>query len=348
MTNRETLARIQNIKVLSFIGLMSLIVFIIFTVENLLTTAVLAFVLSYLLTPIVLLCERARLSKKLATIIAFLLFTLTIITLFYFLLPPVTKQISNLHTDLPRYISGFKSMVSQFETMMIPYTGESFSMNLSTRVESLILASAKAIFEETPNWLSQSITVLLLAPFFAFFLIADGPRMKTAILKMVPNKYFELIHSLQHKINEQLSLFVLARFLEATLVGLVVWVGLSIAQFPFTTLLAIFAALTNLVPYVGPLVGMMPPLVIALSNGMDSIFILIILGIYITAQLLDVFIIVPAVIAKIVNLHPITVVVAILIGAQWLGILGMLISIPIANALKVTTQTFYNHFIQTP
>ena len=65
------------------------------------------------------------------------------------------------------------------------------------------------------------------------------------------------------------------------------------------------------------------------------------------AQLIDVLFIIPLVVAKIVNLHPVTVVVVIIIGSQVLGILGMMISIPIASALKLTLSTIYQHQLNT-
>ena len=68
-------------------------------------------------------------------------------------------------------------------------------------------------------------------------------------------------------------------------------------------------------------------------------------SVYFIAQLIDTLLIIPLVIAKIVNLHPVTVVIAIIIGSQLMGVLGMIISIPVASALKVTTSAVYNHVV---
>ena len=72
----------------------------------------------------------------------------------------------------------------------------------------------------------------------------------------------------------------------------------------------------------------------------------IVIAVYFAAQLIDIFLIIPLVVAKIVNFHPITVVIVIIIGAQMGGILGMIISIPVASMLKLIISTIYSHLVE--
>lgn len=139
--------------------------------------------------------------------------------------------------------------------------------------------------------------------------------------------------------------FIRARFLEAGIVGLIIWVGLWLTHFPYAALLALFAAFTNLIPYFGPIIGVVPAIVISLINGSSPFDLFLVSLPYLIAQVVDIFVIIPLVVAKIVDLHPITVVVSFIVGAQLLGVLGMIIAIPIASALKVTLYTFYRHLV---
>ena len=185
-----------------------------------------------------------------------------------------------------------------------------------------------------------------MAPFFAFFLLKDGRNITKKVLALVPNSIFELVLDLHHQINDQMAQFVRARLLEAGIVGLAVWAGLAAFSFPYAFLLASFAALLNLVPYLGPFIGAAPAVIMALINSNMEYGLLIVISVYSFAQLLDIFFIIPLVVAKIVDLHPVTVVVVIIIGAQLLGVLGMLISIPVTSALKVTFTALHNHLTQ--
>ena len=162
----------------------------------------------------------------------------------------------------------------------------------------------------------------------------------------MPNHIFELTLNLYYQINSQVGQFVRARFLEALIVAVVVWIGLWILDFPFAILLALFAGVTNLIPYIGPIIGAIPAILIAIINGETTFTLLVVCGIYGLAQVIDMFFIIPLVVAKLVNLHPVTVVVAMIVGAQVLGILGMIISIPVASALKVTFTNIYQHLVE--
>ena len=131
--------------------------------------------------------------------------------------------------------------------------------------------------------------------------------------------------------------------MEAVIVGLIVGTGLLILDFPFAILLGFFASLTNLIPYIGPIIGSIPVLLVALVNNYDPSQIFLVMGLFFFTQLIDSTVLVPILLARIVNLHPLTVVVIIIAGAQFMGILGMIISIPLVNALKVSIMAVYQH-----
>ena len=161
----------------------------------------------------------------------------------------------------------------------------------------------------------------------------------------MPNNVFELALNLNYQINRQMGDFIRARLLEAAIVGFVIWVGLAIIGFPYASILAVFAALTNLIPYVGPFIGAIPALIIGIVNNDPTFTLFLVALTYLIAQLIDIIFIIPMVVAKIVNLHPVFVVVVIIIGSQLMGILGMVISIPVASALKLTVTAVYDHLI---
>ena len=177
-------------------------------------------------------------------------------------------------------------------------------------------------------------------------MLLDGQAVSKKFLDLVPNNFFELALNLQHRINVQLGDFIRARLIEAGIVGFCIWLGLAIVGFPYALLLAVFAGLANLIPYIGPVIGAVPAVLIALVDGVTALEFLIVITVYTTAQLIDIFLIIPLVVAKIVNFHPITVVIVIIIGAQIGGILGMIISIPVACIIKLTTTTIYSHLVE--
>lgn len=339
------LRRENAIRLVSFFSSLLLVFLILVKVDNLLLSTVLAFVFSYMLSPLVNYLERQGTNRTLAISLIFVLVTLILAIIIAALFPFISHQLNSFKSEISKYIDGIAHLIEETEAYVARFSGSLFNIDISKRVEGTLTSWTSSLFNDLPVILQKFFTTMVLAPFFAFFLLKDGRHFSKIVLSLVPNNIFELILNLYSRINDQIGQFVRARLLEAALVGLVVWVGLFIIGARYATLLAIFAALTNLIPYVGPFIGAIPALIIALVNGESTFFLIMISIVYLAAQIIDTVFFIPVIVAKIVDLHPVTVVLAIIVGAQLMGVLGMLISIPVASALKVTVTSVYVHLL---
>ena len=339
--------KLNRIRLAGFIGLLAFFLLAVVIVENLLVSTLVAFVISYLLNPIVNNMERNGLSRLWSTALTFLLAGLVIGVTVFLILPNFSSAILGLQKEAPNYISGFSQLIEELEAHLSELFGPLISLDLKEYAVGSLTHGSEVFFNRLPGFLKQTITVMLLGPFIAFFMVKDGRPLLRRALNIIPNHIFETALSLQHQINHQIGHFVRARLLEALIVGLVTWVGLVLVQFPFSLLLALFAAITNLIPYIGPLIGMIPALIIALVNGSSSVELFLVFSVFATAQVIDAFLLIPFFVAKIVNLHPVTVILVIIAGSQFMGVLGMIISIPLASALKVTFETLYLHLTES-
>ncbi len=338
------LKRINIIKLLVFVGLLTVLGSILFLINNLFISFLLAFVISYLARPLIAPLERAGLSYNMALIFIFLTGISLIGLLGIWAFPLISQQVSNLQAEWPRYSEGLLSLIETAELKVKNWLG--IEVRLQEKSKEQILYFSQVILKDLPSILLQALSVLLLAPFLAFFMLKDSQKMSKRFMMLVPNSVFEMVLNLQYKINQQLGQFIRARFLEAFIVGLVTFLGLTLISFPFAFLLGGFAAITNLIPYIGPIIGAIPAVIIALLNGYQAWDLSLVIGVYLIAQFIDAGILVPILVARIVNLHPVTVVLLIILGGQFMGILGMIISIPVANALKVTSLAVYEHITQ--
>ena len=109
-------------------------------------------------------------------------------------------------------------------------------------------------------------SLFLLVPLFSFFFLRDSRRMMRSLISLTPNRYFEMVLDIYDHVSWQLAHFIRGRILEALIIGVVVWLGLSMTDIRYAPLLGVIAGVTNLVPYIGPFVGMVPGLVIALVD----------------------------------------------------------------------------------
>ena len=320
---------------------------VILKVENLLFSSLLAFVISYTLSPAVSTMERAGVSRTLATTSVFAIVGLAIALIGLWLFPLMGETLQRLQSDMPRIIAGVARFINDLEGDLRSFAGPLSNFDLESRVEQQMTSWTQGFFGTLPYFVKTFFTVMLLGPFLAFFMIRDGRKALFFLLSLVPNHLFETTLSLQHQINVQIGQFVRARLLESLIVALVTAGGLILISFPYALLLGVLAGATNLIPYVGPIFGALPAFVIAIVNGYSPLEVLLVASVYIVAQLIDAGLLIPMLVAKIVDLHPVTVIVVIIAGAQVMGILGMIISIPVASTLKVTVSTIYRHLIDT-
>lgn len=344
-SNRAFIRKERWVKLVAVLALLLFFFWVLLAVENMMASVVLALVFTYLLNPFVNQLERKGFKRTASVLIPFLssgiLFGL-VISLFY---PVVGEQLQDLQAEIPKYQEGITNIIQNFDNKAKEILKDYYSFDIGKSLNSIISISASTIFTNIPDLAGRILTVFILAPFFSFFMLRDGRPLVRQFLKMMPNNIFELALNLNYQINQQMGDFIRARLLEAGIVGFVIWLGLTIIGFPYAFILAAFAALTNLIPYVGPFIGFIPALVIGLINN-DPSFTLFLVGMtFLIAQLIDIIFIIPMVVAKIVNLHPVFVVVVIIIGSQLMGILGMVISIPVASALKLTITAVYDHLI---
>lgn len=345
--SQRTLRRVNRWKLAGVMGILATVLIVILSVENMLVSSLIAFVVAYTVGPAVNFIERQGVSRSMATVFVFLMISAALFLVGYSIAPYVGDTLARLKEDTPRFIVGVGHFISELQERVQSISGPLANFDLNTRVESFLTNWTNHFFESLPSYVKTFITVMLLGPFLAFFMIKDGRLVMRGTLGLVPNHLFETALSLLNQINVQVGQFVRARLLESFVVGLVTAVGLMLIGFPYALLLGLFAGLTNLVPYLGPILGAVPAFVVATVNGYSALNIALVAAVYAVAQLIDAGFLIPLMVAKIVDLHPVTVIVVMIAGAQVLGVLGMIISIPVASTLKVTVSTIYRHLIDT-
>jgi putative permease len=343
--SHHILRRTNFWKLVGILALIALQILLVLTVENLLGSAVLAFVISYNVGPAVNYLERQGVSRALASLIVFLILGLVLAIFGYWFFPYLGHTLWGLREDMPRLIAGLSQFVSEIETRLHSVAGPLSDYSLNSKMEERLTILTHDFFEKLPMYAKTFLTVMLLGPFLAFFMVKDGRTLVRLVLGLVPNNLFEVALNMQHQINFQMGQFVRARIVESVIVGVLTALGLSAMHLPYAVLLGVLAGITNLIPYLGPIIGAIPAFLIAFVNGMSSLDFALLALIYVVVQLIDAGILIPLLVAKIVDLHPVTVIVVIIAGAQLMGIIGMIISIPVASALKVTSSTIYRHLI---
>ncbi len=297
----------------------------------------LSLVLSFLLEPAVTFIERKTGNRISSIFIVYTLCAILLYLLMQLIIPYWQNAWNSLQADLPRYVTG---MISYLRDLGLRVEKEAPFIDTADLVERGRLLGKEvinAVIVSTPQSALRIGGLFLVVPLFTFFFLRDGSRILRSCISLAPNRTFEMVHDLSYLITRQLSHFIRGRIIEAIIIGCVVFIGLSFTDIRYTGFLAVFAGITNLIPYIGPLIGMVPGILIALVDlGIGGQFWWIIIVYFLIAQvIIDNFILIPVLISRYSNLHPLWVIIAIVLGGNVYGVLGMVIGVPIVSTLKI-------------
>ncbi len=298
----------------------------------------LSLIVSFLLDPVVHFFESEKINRTLSIFIVYILLSFLIILLMVVIGPPNWKgMMQALKADFPRYIGRAIEYLGGLLTVAQEHFPFITNYNIAERLSSASQSFFGLILKETPRSAMRIGSLLLLVPLFSFFFLRDSRRIMRGLISLTPNRYFEMVLDIYAHISWQLAHFIRGRILEALIIGMVVWMGLSLTDIHYAPILAVIAGASNLVPYIGPLIGMIPGLVIALVDlGMGGQFWWILIVYLLIAQIIiDNFILIPILISKVSNLHPLWVILAIVMGGKLYGVMGMIIGVPIASIFNI-------------
>ena len=299
---------------------------------------IIAALLSYILDPVVTALERRGVSRTAAAVLIMLLITLTMATFWYTVVPIAIDQFKSLQQNTG--MMPVSKVTAQLESLLRNRFGFLGMEDFSLTTE---LAKGKAaLVSRIPNFLIQDSPALVLGsvmiPFVMFFLLKDIRSFKKYFISLVPNRYFEFTLDLLYKMETQLGNYLRGQFIDNLVYGLLATALLWLLDVPYFIFIGIFAGLANLIPFVGPLAGALAALIAVIFEQGDFVRCGYVLLAFVVLKLVDDLVIQPLAFGRNVDLHPMVVALAIIVGGHLFGILGMLLVIPCLGFLKVVLE----------
>jgi len=316
-------------------------------VRTVMTDIVIAVLIAYLLFPVV-----RPLSTKMPRGIAVLLVYVVLIAVIgggiALLAPVLAAQAHELVREFPDTIASAKAQVSgnaaplpvigPFEPTLRAFIAQYAQKigALSSTLASSLGAHAFGVVAGMAGVLVDTVVVLLLA----FFLITDVERIQAFALRVLPPPRRAAAQSFIAECDTVIGGFVRGQVILAVIVGVVVTIILLIMQIKYAALLGIFIGIVSIVPLVGPIIGAIPAILVALfTAGLTKAVILLVL--FVIVFELQSHVLTPIVIGRAVGVTPFVIFLAILIGAEADGVLGMLLAVPLAGIIRVSVDRLF-------
>lgn len=274
--------------------------------------------------------NKHRIPRVLGVIIVYLLVFSILGGVFYLIVPPLFSEVSDFIStssllgsqDLPQTVVGLLPS--------LPASASEFLTGLLLNIEDSLGEAASGFFQATANIFGGAFSLVLIVV-ISFYLSVQEHGIENFLGIVTPRKYEGYVLDLWERSRQKIGRWLQGQLLLGVMVGVMVFLGLTILGVKYALFLAIIAAIFELIPMFGPIISAIPAVIIAFSQspGMG----LAVLVLYVLVQQFENHLIYPLVVRKTIGVPPLLVVMAVVVGARLGGIFGIILAVPVAAVL---------------
>lgn len=283
-------------------------------------------------------------SKKIPRGISVMFIYLILFSLLAFILitivPPISQEIGDLAKNFPGYLERVSNSFTSLNDFSSKYgIGQNIGSGLDFINSNLQSATGGVL--STVSGFFGGVVSFFLVLVLTFYMVVEENAIKKLVWSIAPIEHQPYIMQLINRMQQKIGLWLRGQLILSLFIFLLVYVGLLILGVKYALVLALIAGLTEFVPYLGPMLGAIPAVFLALTQSpLLALFVAIL---YYVIQLTENNILVPKVMQKTVGLNPIISITVLLVGYQIAGIAGAILSIPVATAVSILLGDLFAH-----
>jgi predicted PurR-regulated permease PerM len=329
-------------QVLFWVGTLLLLILAMWVLREVLLPFVAGVVLAYFLNPVADRLERLGVSRMVASLIMVALVLLSFVVLALLFFPILGSQIS-------AFVQGLPNAVTRLQTVLTDETREWLTKIVGDRLPDLN-KSLGDILTEGAKWmvtflasiwaggqaLFSIVTLIVIAPVIAFYVLYDWHKMIAKVDSWVPRRNRETVRDLAREMDRAIAGFVRGQAGVGLVLGGLYAVALTLAGLNFGFLIGMISGLISFIPYVGSLTGLLLASVVAIAQFWPEWkWVLLIVAIFLSGQFIEGYILQPKLVGESVGLHPVWLMFALVAFGYLFGFVGLLLAVPIAAAMGV-------------
>jgi predicted PurR-regulated permease PerM len=322
---------------------------------------IVAGVIALILNPIVTAVQRARLPRGLAVLVVYVGFFALLVALGYFLSGPIADQVRAFQRDVPAFVDDANATLADLQTW---FDDQGIEVEIArqgeTALETLqsnVLEGSGEIVSFTGDLLRELVAVsiqLVLILVLSIYMLIYGPRIGASVRAVMPPGDGTPEDDYPTRVQKAVSGYVRGQILFSTIMGasagISLWIFGKLGIFEqgddYALAFGLFFGVMELVPFVGPVLGALPPLIVALFN--DPLTAVWVGLLFLALQQLEGHVVAPQVFSYTLRINPLLVIFALLFGAEIYGFIGALIALPIAATLRETVLYLRRHLVLEP
>lgn len=327
------------------VAVLILLALVVYRFRGVIRPLVIALLLAFILDPIAdFLTDRVRFPRGLATALIFLVLVVGILGVVaapVTVVPAVQRAVTSLQVDTTAVITEIGAFLER-PVQVGEYTLDLSSVyqELSSMLRTLVSSAAQGTLDVVLNLASGAFWLLIIL-MIAFYLVKDADRFTEQLDNLAPPGYHDDFVRLRLEITNVWNAFLRGQLLLGGAMFVLTTVVCTAVGMPYAVVMGLIAGLMEFVPSVGPIVALIPAALVALFQGSNFLplsnlwFAALIVGLYIVIQQIEGNLLVPRIMGRSLNLHPLVVLIGIIAGGHLAGILGMLLAAPVLATLRV-------------
>ncbi len=325
-----------------------------YKIETVIIYLILAFIVSLIGRPLKkFLIKRFKMKDSLAAAVTLFIFLILFGSLFSVFVPMIYEQGKNLSLlDFNQFQQQMDQLIANLNLYLQEkniHILENFSLD---RIFSKInLSVIPQLVNSLLSVIGNFVVGLFAVTFISFFLLQDSSLATHFLFKFIPDDDIERYKELIDNIKNLLSRYFIGLFLQILILFIFYTIMLNIVGVENAALIALLAALLNLIPYIGPIIGWILTITLSLTSSINHIeineIIILIRNItigYLLVQLWDNFVNQPLIYSRSVKAHPLEIFLVILIAGNLFGILGMIVAVPLYTMFRLLFKEFYQEY----
>ena len=330
LANDNITIKIDPVSAFKFL-LMVLLFVLLYVIRDVIVIVLFSVVIASGINPIVNRMQKRGIPRAFSVFLVYIALLLALAVFLFFIIKPLSNEISNLSETLPLYVDRLSLEFEQVRTSSPQY--EELLGNVQTYLsgasESLksfatnIFAALSKIF--------GGVTTALIVIIISFYLAAEERGIPMFLRAITPIKHQSYILNLWVRAQNKIGRWLRGQIILSISVGVLVFIGLSIFGIRFKVILALFAAVMEIVPFIGPIIAAIPAVFLALLKS--PIVALWTVLVYVVVQQLENTILVPKIMQHAVGLNPVVIIISLLIGGKLFGIAGLILAVPVAAVI---------------
>jgi predicted PurR-regulated permease PerM len=317
--------------------LILLALWFLYLVMDVIALVFIAVIITSAMDPLVDWLQRKKIPRTAGVLGLFFALSLLIGLAISFLIPPMIVQFQDFSENFPNYFqageASFSHLRDFFASKNINLDLQQLSDNFSVSLTSF----SGNIFSTTADVFSGLISVVVVFS-LAFYMTVEESGIRKFIVSVTPDRFKEYAADLATRVKEKIGKWMLGQLLLMVIIFVLDAIGLYLVGVPYALILAIFAGVMEIVPYVGPIISAVPGIILGFLISPTTGFLALL--VYLIAQQVENHVIVPQVMKKAVGLNPVATIVALLVGLRLGGVLGAILAIPVATAISLAVNDF--------